>query len=294
MNKSRQPRGTSTSSKNDDRTDLVRNEITVAGEIVTYTEAGQGRPLLLLHGMGHSSTAWMRALPALSKRHRVIAVDLPGHGPAALNGGAYDLAFYTEIVVAFCESIRGRRRMDIVGSSLGGLLAMLAALEHPRLFRRLVLVSPLGFTKPPVPPLDDAVLHLIGLWLSFPRTRGLIRAGYAAGFFDANQLDEASVDEIASRAQSQPRLHAARRTLRDIFHFSKRLDKLHERLAKLPNPTLIIWGKNDPVLPVKDVEIARRVLPAPRIEVLERCGHSPHIEQSEAFCALVLEFLTDV
>jgi pimeloyl-ACP methyl ester carboxylesterase len=52
-----------------------------------------------------------------------------------------------------------------------------------------------------------------------------------------------------------------------------------------------MWGKNDQVLPSKGAEIARRVLPAPRIEVLERCGHFPHIERSEAFCALVLGFL---
>lgn len=274
-----------------DQFDTVRTEITVGDGKVTYVEAGHGSPLLLIHGIGHSSTAWMRSLPALANRHRVIAVDLPGHGPGHVNGDPYDFAFFTRSVLAFCEAL-DLDRVDVVGSSLGGLLAMLAALERPSLFRKLVLVSPLGFTKPPVPPLDDAVLHLIGLWLSFPRTRALVRAGYAAGFFDASQVDEASVDELASRAQSQPRLDAARRTLREIFHYSKRLEKLHERLPELHHPTLVIWGKNDPVLPAKDVEIARRVLPSPRIEVFERCGHSPHIEQSEAFCALVLEFLT--
>ena len=56
-------------------------------------------------------------------------------------------------------------------------------------------------------------------------------------------------------------------------------------------PAMIVWGRNDPVLPVKDVEIARRVLPGSRIEVLDRCGHCPHVERSEAFCALVLDFL---
>ena len=270
--------------------DVARKEIKVGDGCVSYVEAGAGPPLLLVHGIGHSSTAWLRSLPALSNQHRVIALDLPGHGQGTTTNGRYDPTYFGELTVSFCETL-GLTSVDVVGTSLGGLVAMLCVLERPQQFRRLVLVSPLGFTKPPLPPLDDAVLHLFGLWLSFPRTRALVRAAYAAGFFDPSQIDEASVDEITAHAQSQPRLDAARRTLREIFHFSKHLDPLHARLADLHHPTLVIWGKNDPVLPAKDAEIARRVLPAPRIEVLERCGHNPHVEQSEAFCALVLEFL---
>ncbi|MBV8667721.1 MAG: alpha/beta fold hydrolase [Candidatus Eremiobacteraeota bacterium] len=274
-----------------DQVAVARKELKLGDGCVSYVEAGAGPPLLLIHGIGHSSTAWLRSLPALSERHRVIALDLPGHGHGTTVNGRYDPAYFSELTNAFCEAL-GLASVDVVGTSLGGLVALLSVLGQPERFRRVVLVSPLGFTKPPVPPLDDAVLHLFGLWLSFPRTRALVRAGYAAGFFDPSRIDDASVDEITAHAQSQARLDAARRTLREIFHFSKRLAPLHARLADLHHPTLVIWGRNDPVLPAKDAEIARRVLPAPRIEVFERCGHNPHIEQSEAFCALVLEFLT--
>ena len=274
-----------------DEISLLRRTVTVNDAEVSYLDSGTGSPVLLLHGVGHSSTAWIRSLATLSRHYRVIAPDLPGHGRGSVPEAQYDPAFFCGFVLSFCDAL-GLRHIDAVGNSLGGLVSMLAALERPKMFRRLVLASPLGFTKPPVPPLDDAMLHIIGLWLSFPRTRALVRAGYAVGFFDQNLLDEESVDEIAARARSQPRMDAARRTLREIFHFSKHLDTFHRRLPALLQPTLVVWGQNDPVLPVKDAEIARQVLDGSRIEVLERCGHSPHIERSEAFCALVLEFLS--
>ena len=268
----------------------VRKTVLLRADEISYLDSGRGRPLLLLHGVGHSSTAWLRSIPALAKRYRVIAPDMPGHGHSAVPDAAYDPASFGRFALAFIDAL-GLGTVDAGGNSLGALTTMLAALDRPAAFRKIVLVDPLGFTTPPVPPLGDVMLHIIGLWLSFPRTRALVRSAYASGFYDAAKIDEASVDEIAARATSAPRMDAARRTMREIFHFSKHLEQLHARLVRLAPSALVIWGKNDPVLPVKDVEMARRVLPAPRIEVLERCGHCPHIEQPEAFCALVLDFL---
>ena len=268
----------------------VRETVEIGGGEISYLESGSGAPLLLIHGLGHSSTAWLRSIPRLAERYHVFAPDLPGYGQSAAPDVRYDPAFFGRFVAAFASAL-GLDRVDAAGNSLGALALMLAALEQPQTIRRLVLADPLGFTKPPVPPLDEAMLTIIGLWLSFPRTRAMIRAGYATSFFDAKQLDDASVDEIVSRLGREQRQRAARRTVSEIFHYSRRLELLHERLPHLAPPALVVWGKNDPVLPSKDAEIARRVLPAPRIEVLARCGHFPHIEQSEAFCALALEFL---
>lgn len=269
----------------------MRKTIDIGGDEISYLESGTGAPLLLIHGLGHSSVAWLRSFPRLEEHFRVIAPDLPGHGRSAAPAAPYDPPYFSDFVSTFVSTL-GLDRVDAAGNSLGGLTLLLAALDQPQNFRRLVLVDPLGFTRPPAPPLDEAMLAIIGLWLSFPRTRALIRAGYAMSFFDAKRLDDESVNEIVARLGDVPRLRAARRTVSELFHYSKRLAALHERLADLASPMLVVWGKNDPVLPSKDAQVARRVLRAPRIEVLERCGHFPHIEQSEAFCALVLEFLS--
>src|ERR1700737_754287 len=190
----------------------VRKTVEIGGGEISYLESGSGAPLLLIHGLGHSSTAWLRSIPRLAERYHVFAPDLPGYGQSAAPDVRYDPAFFGRFVAAFASALV-LDRVDAAGNSLGALALMLAALEQPQTIRRLVLADPLGFTKPPVPPLDEAVLTIIALWLSFPRTRALIRAGYATSFFDPKQLDDASVDEIVSRLGSKPRLTATRRTV---------------------------------------------------------------------------------
>ena len=276
---------------------LHNKTIDLGGERIAYLEAGgahsrSAHPLILLHGLGHSSTAWHRAIPALAQRYRVLVPDMPGYGRSGKPDAAYDPPYFADFVLRFVSALR-LAPAYAAGSSLGGLVLMLAALSQPQALRQLVLADPLGFTKPPRPPLDDAVLAIIGWWLSFRRTRALIRAGYASIFFDQTKVDEETVDEIVLRQSDPARMTAARRTVRHIFHFSKHLDELHRRLRELAPRALVIWGRNDPVLPAKDVDIAQRVLPSPRIEVLERCGHCPHIERPEAFCSLVLDFLNE-
>lgn len=257
---------------------------------IFYREAGAGSPLLLLHGFGHSSTAWLRTMPILSAHHKTLAPDLPGYGRSSIVLAPDDPPYFAKFVIDFLERLE-LFGVDVVGNSLGGLISLLAALERPDLFRKIVLVDPAGFTKGPIPPLDDALLALMGFWLSLPRSRALIRAGYASGFFDAGHVDEESVTEIVARSTHPEALQVSSRTLHEMFHFSRHLDRFHARLASLKAPTMVVWGQNDPVLPAKDANTARRVLPASRIEVLERCGHLPHIELPTAFSSLVLNFL---
>ncbi|HXW50942.1 MAG TPA: alpha/beta fold hydrolase, partial [Candidatus Acidoferrales bacterium] len=248
-------------------------------------------PLVLLHGFGHSSTAWLRAMPLLSRRFRTIALDLPDYRRDAPWVKAYDPASFAAIVTR-CIDLLGLGPVYLAGNSFGGLLSMLAALARPELVRGLVLADPVGFTIPPVPPLGDALLGLMGFWLALPhRPAALIRGGYAASFYDQSRIDEATVEEIIAYASTPAGIRMRSRTLHEIFHFSRRLDGFHARLASLRVPTLVVWGKNDPVLPVKDAEIARRVLPAPRLELLEHCGHLPHVELPAVFSSLVLDFL---
>jgi 4,5:9,10-diseco-3-hydroxy-5,9,17-trioxoandrosta-1(10),2-diene-4-oate hydrolase len=258
--------------------------------VVHFRDAGRGRPLVLLHGFGHSSTAWLRTIPALAKHRRVIAPDLPDYD--RVNGplGGVDPPYFASVVAQLAQTL-GLGTVDIVGNSLGGLVALLTALERPGVVGKLVLANPLGFTKPPTPPLDEALLALMSFWLSLPRPRQLIRAAYEAGFFDRTRADDETVEEIVARSRKPETASIRSRTLHALFHFSRNLDRFHARLPSLQHQIMIVWGKNDSVLPVRDLEIARRVLPSPRIEVLDACGHLPQIELPDVFSSLVLDFL---
>jgi pimeloyl-ACP methyl ester carboxylesterase len=246
---------------------------------------------VLVHGFGHSSTAWLRTFGVFAGHHRTIAPDLPDFNRNSGPAGASSPSYFAKVLTQFVERLK-LREVHLVGSSLGGLVALIAALERPDLFGKLILANPAGFTRPPIPPLDEAVLAFLTFWLSLPRTKALVRAAYETAFYDRTRADDATVHELMERAQlPDPATQHRSRILHDLFRFSRQLDAFHARLSALAAPTLVVWGKNDPLLPSKDVEIARRVLPGPRIELLERCGHLPQIEHPEVFSSLVLDFL---
>lgn len=265
--------------------------IHVDGIDLHYLDVGSGTPLLLVHGLGHSAVSWHRNLDALSSKFRVLALDLPGYGLSACPpDAAYDPPFFASIVTSFLRQI-GVDNVNAVGCSAGGLAVLLAALENPDLFRRIVLVDSVGFTPAPGNLWGDALLNTIGLWLSLPRARPLIKFWYGVGFYDAAAIDEETVSEIYGRRVHSASMRASRRALTEFFKFSRNLQPLHDRLPQLKTPVLVIWGKNDRMFPVKDTQVAKRLMPATRIEWLDRCGHCPQLEQPAAFNSLVLDFL---
>jgi 2-hydroxy-6-oxonona-2,4-dienedioate hydrolase len=270
---------------------IRRRSVSLLNCKIHFREAGNGAPLVLIHGFGHSSTAWLRTFGVFAGEHRTIAPDLPDFNRSTGPNGASSPMYFAKVLTEFVERLK-LRRVHLVGSSLGGLVALIAALERPNLFGKLILANPAGFTRPPIPPLDEAVLAFLTFWLSLPRTRPLARAAYERAFYDKTRADDETVDEFMKRAQlPDPAAQHRSRILHDLFRFSRQLDAFHPRLFALAVPTLVVWGKNDPLLPSKDAEIAKRVLPGPRIELLDRCGHLPQIEHPEAFSSLVLDFL---
>jgi pimeloyl-ACP methyl ester carboxylesterase len=270
---------------------IKRRSVSLLNCKIHFREAGNGAPLVLVHGFGHSSTSWLRTFGVFAGDHRTIAPDLPDFNRSTGPNGASSPTYFAKVLTEFVESLK-LHGVHLVGSSLGGLVGLIAALERPDLFGRLILANPAGFTKPPRPPLDDAMLGFLTFWLSLPRTKPLVRAAYETAFYDRTRADDETVDELMARAQlPDPAAQHRSRILHDLFRFSRQLDAFHARLSALAVPTLVVWGKNDLLLPSKDAEIARRVLPGPRIELLDRCGHLPQIEHPEAFSSLVLDFL---
>ena len=267
--------------------------VDIAGTRVHFVEAGAGPALLVLHGLGQSSTAWRRVMPSLATHHRTIALDLPGfgasHAPDAQPYGGPE--YFSRIVEAATTSL-GLEPFDAIGHSAGGLALMIHALRSPRRYRRIVLVDPVGFTPTPDNILGTAAMSLFRLFVSIPRTRAITRALYSTAFFDASRVDEETVDELARRHADPAAKRTARHTFTKFFDYCRRLEPFHERLAGLDVPILAIWGAEDRLFPASDAAALRRVLPHAKLEIFERCGHCPQIEQPERFVAAVEEFLS--
>jgi pimeloyl-ACP methyl ester carboxylesterase len=111
-----------------------------------FRQAGQGPPVLLLHGLGDSSATWAALLPELARTHRVIAPDLLGHGRSDTPRGDYSIPAHANDLRDLLDALR-LRRATVIGHSLGGGLAMQLAYQFPHLVDRLILVAPGGVTR---------------------------------------------------------------------------------------------------------------------------------------------------
>jgi pimeloyl-ACP methyl ester carboxylesterase len=269
--------------------------VTIHGHEVSYRDVGEGPVLLLLHGIAGSSRAWREVMPALAGDYRLIAPDMLGHGESAKPIGDYSLGAYASGIRDFL-GVLGVERATIVGQSFGGGVAMQLAYQHPEVCERLVLVDSGGLGREVNPILRAATLPLAEyvmpiLFPTFVRDRGDsisrflkdrgIRSGRAAEMWLAYR----SLTETENRK-------AFVRTVRSVIdpggQTVSAMDRLYLAAAV---PTLIVWGEDDPIIPVSHAHAAHEVIPGSRLEILPGVGHFPHVEEPERFVEVLRDFI---
>ncbi len=251
--------------------------------------------MVLLHGVAGTSATWDAVLPRLAERHDVLAPDLLGHGESAKPRGDYSLGAYANAVRDLLEAL-GESRATIVGHSLGGGVAMQFAYQFLERCERLVLVDSGGLGREVHPLLRAAALPgaaLVLPWLSTTTSRGvgaLVRGLGRLGIRAGPDLDEiwrsfvSLEDPEARRAFIQ--------TVRGVMDLSGQRVSAHERLYLAEVlPTLIVWGENDPLLPVKHARAAHAGIAGSRLEVFPGAGHFPHRDDPERFAAVLGDFI---
>lgn len=271
-------------------------ELEVAGARVAYTTAGQGPPLLLLHGDGESRRGWQAVVPQLAQRWRVIAPDLPGYGDSASISDASSERFATwvgELLDALDVEAA-----PIVGNSLGGLLAIDVALGAPERVRALVLVDAAGLGALINPVLGAMALPGIGelnvAAASAPFT-SLARSEARRMLLFAHPSRAPRWWRQEMRRLSRPGTVATSVAIRRATSapWGQRRIVL-ERLREVRVPTLVVWGQQDLIVPASHGRAALERLPDGRLAVIPECGHLPHVERPEAFLAEVEPFLASL
>ena len=270
--------------------------ITVDGDRVAYRVAGKGPVLLLVHGMAGSSLTWRHVMPALAQRFTVLAPDLLGHGQSDKPRGEYSLGAHVDTLRDLLDAL-GHKRATVVGQSLGGGVAMQLAYECPERCERLVLVNSGGLGREvnlilralTVPGAD----YLFPL-VCRPRLRDagnrvatwLGRAGVRST--PASQEIWRSYASLADAASRQ----AFFRGLRDVIDLSGQAVSALSRLYRAAQlPTLIVWGAQDPFIPVSHAVVAHQAIPGSRLEIFDGVGHYPHCEAPERFVAVLVDFI---
>ena len=261
-------------------------QLELHGHRVIYRIAGDGPPVVLIHGMVNSSRHWEKVALRLAERHTVIAPDLIGHGDSATPRGDYSLGAHAAVIRDLLSSI-GVDRASIVGHSLGGGVAMQYFWQFPERTERLVLVSSGGLGREVSPLLRSLALPGIGLAVAAAAHPGVVRALGASG-------RQGRVIARALRPLSHP---GARRaflhTLRSVIDVRGQRVSATDRLYLLEGvPTLVVWGERDNTIPIEHGRAAHAAIPHSRFETLPEAAHFPHLEDPEGLARVLSGFLS--
>ncbi len=273
-----------------------RHFITLHGQRLAYLEAGQGPPLLLIHGIAEAAWAWEVVIPALARKHRVIAPDLLGHGRSAKPRGDYSLGNHATLMRDLMISL-DIERATLVGHSLGGGITMQFAYQYPERCERMVLVASGGLGQDVTFLLRS--LGLPGADLVAPlflsnTTRDLVLG--TARWFGRRGLKASPGQKAMWRSYTGLTDSATRTafiaTVRAVIdQRGQRISALERLYLARSMPTLLVWGEKDRVIPVSHARSAHEEMPGSRLEIIPDAGHFVQLEKPQRVAELILDFL---
>jgi pimeloyl-ACP methyl ester carboxylesterase len=270
--------------------------VTLHGHSIAYLQKGAGPVLLLIHGMAGSLETWRSVIDPLARDATVLAVDLPGHGASSPGGGDYSLGSLAAGLRDVLATL-GHDRATLVGHSLGGGIAMQFSYQFPEMTERLVLVSSGGLGLEVNPVLRAASLPGANLFLSVTAEATRRGSGLAQRVLRATRsasspgLDEL-VRSYASLADADRRA-AFLGTVRSVVGLNGQTVHASDRLYLAKElPVLIIWGAEDPIIPVEHARATHKLLPDSTLAVFDGVRHFPHVEAPQQFVAAIHDFCT--
>lgn len=266
---------------------------------ISYTEAGKGEPLLMIHGLGGNASHWKRNMEQLSKTYHCIAVDLPGYGssePANRTDAASQLDFYAGTLAAFMKKLQLPSAV-VMGHSMGGQVAMILALEHAALVKKLILIAPAGLEM-------------------FTATEGSLLSAYATAAFYEKQ-DSAAIRRsyqanFFNMPEAAQQLVQERIALKQCPFFGSYCAQIPmgvkgmlghpvaESLAEILQPALVLFGEKDALIPnkilhpsltVAAVAAVAKQMPAATVQLIPEAGHLLQYEKPKAVNEAVIRFL---
>jgi pimeloyl-ACP methyl ester carboxylesterase len=261
--------------------------IEVDGLRVHYRDRGAGPPVVLLHGSNSSLFTWEGWAQRLASTHRVVTLDLPGHG---LTGPdlkeRYSPAEMAEVVDAFASRI-GLSRFVLGGNSMGGSVAWHYALVHPERVEKLILVDSAGFPRrePRPAAMRIAASPILGRVARWETPRFAVAASVRDVYGDRSKVTDDLIDRYYDLVLRDGNRAASRERL------SRKEDSASARIGEIHTPTLVLWGTEDRWILPKYGEQFRDRIPGAQLVTLPGLGHVPMEEDPAASVAPVLAFL---
>lgn len=246
-------------------------------------------PLICVHGAGMSSVVWMELVRRLPPARRVVAPDLPGHGQSESSAAAEPptIAGYSDAVGAVSAQL-GIERAVLVGHSLGGAVALAAALQRPEKVAGLVLVNSAAAL-----PVSPELLALLERTLPAPdAAAGPVWVDRLPSELAELMFSPATAKELRERWQAVL-LAANRQTVLGDFKACGRFD-VRSRLGELNVPTLLVGGTDDLLVPPHALRATAEKIAGAKLQLVPDTAHLTHLEKPEPFLELLTEFLRGV
>jgi pimeloyl-ACP methyl ester carboxylesterase len=270
----------------------LQRPLDLGGQRVNVLDTGgSGPPLLFVHGWSANWQSWLLNIPAFMATHRCVALDLPGFGHSPMPSDPVSIHGYAETADALCDEL-GIKSVSVIGNSMGGFIGAELALAFPTRVERLVLVSAAGLSIEQLRPGPAlAIARLVDAGLPYAsrfetpvvRRARLRRAAMQFVARYPEKLSPALAQELVM-STGKPGFVPA---LRALMGYSFR-----ERLGEIEIPVLIVWGREDMLVPVADAEAYARLIGSnARVVIFDDTGHVPMIERPSRFNHLVAEFL---
>lgn len=261
---------------------------------INYYEAGQGPPIILLHGFGGCAYSWRFLAPALAENHRVFTIDLKGYGLSDKpEDGKYAVSDQAGMVAAFIRS-QDLHDLVIMGHSMGGGVTLMTYLkvreDKPARIKRLVLIDSAGYPqKMPwfIWIAKMPVLGSVGGKVISPRFAAymVLRKCY----YYKDKITDEQIDTYAYYGSLPGSREAVMQTAKQIVPDD--IDGLIAQYKTIGVPVLIIWGEEDQVVPLSVGKNFKRDIPDSQLVILPKCGHMPPEEEPGATTRIIKAFL---
>jgi len=249
--------------------------------VIRYLESGNSeKTLVLVHGLGASAERWDLVIPLFAKYFRVIIPDLIGFGYSDKPLADYTLDFFSSFLEKFFAAAKIQNPI-LVGSSLGGQITAEYTAEHPNSVEKLILVSPSGVMKQSTPALDAYIMAAL-----YPNEQNAKNA-FELMESSGKNIDEKIVNGFIERMKMPNAKLAFMSTLLGL----KNAKMITIKLQTMDTPTLIIWGSDDPVIPIQHADEFVASIKDCRFLRMDKCGHTPYVQDPQTFASYVLDFL---
>jgi pimeloyl-ACP methyl ester carboxylesterase len=261
-----------------------------------YETYGQGKPIIFLHGLGGTLYTWRHLVGPLAPHYRLILIDLKGAGESPKPfDDKYSMADQAELVYRFIRQ-NDMRSVTLVGHSFGGGVALMVALklthQDPSRLSQLILIDTISYPqKLPlvIRMLRMPILGWLGLHLVPDKTK--VRNIMESLYYDGSKINREDVEAYSAPLASPGAKYAFQQTARQII--PDHIDEIIGMYPQIQVPTLIIWGREDKIIPLENGMRLHEAMKNSQLVVIDRCGHDPPDERPKKLVEVIGEFLTE-